>query len=95
MALLLYSLHIIFSFLKLQSDFVFRPTGNLIATSRCDSDKREVIFYERNGQRRSKFECGPHQGTEIDWLGWNTDGNILCIQSKNSEGTAQEGTVLL
>ncbi|VDK82896.1 unnamed protein product [Litomosoides sigmodontis] len=75
---------------NVEETLAYRPTGNLIATSRCDSDKREIIFYERNGQRRSKFECGPHQGTKIDWLGWNIDGNILCVQYKNLEGTAQE-----
>uniref|UniRef100_A0A8R1TX78 Elongator complex protein 1 n=1 Tax=Onchocerca volvulus TaxID=6282 RepID=A0A8R1TX78_ONCVO len=75
---------------NVEETLTYRPTGNLIAVSRCDGDKREIVFYERNGQRRSKFELGPHQGTIINWMGWNTDGNILCVQTKNSAGTAQE-----
>uniref|UniRef100_A0A0R3RXY0 Elongator complex protein 1 n=1 Tax=Elaeophora elaphi TaxID=1147741 RepID=A0A0R3RXY0_9BILA len=75
---------------NVEETLAYRPTGNLIATSRCDGDKREIIFYERNGQKRSKFEYGPHQGTIIDWMGWNIDGNILCVQSRDLMGTAQE-----
>ncbi|VDM09694.1 unnamed protein product, partial [Wuchereria bancrofti] len=75
---------------NVEETLAYRPTGNIIATSRCDNDKREIIFYERNGQRRSKFECGPHQGTVINWMGWNTDGNILCVQSKDLAGTVEE-----
>nr|CRZ25476.1 Bm638 [Brugia malayi] len=75
---------------NVEETLAYRPTGNIIATSRYDSDKREIIFYERNGQRRSKFECGPHQGSLINWMGWNTDGNILCVQSKDLAGTAEE-----
>ncbi|VDO35960.1 unnamed protein product [Onchocerca flexuosa] len=75
---------------NVEETLAYRPTGNLIAVSRCSGDKREIIFYERNGQRRSKFELGPHQGTIINMMGWNTDGKILCVQTKNSAGTAQE-----
>ncbi|CAG9532078.1 unnamed protein product [Cercopithifilaria johnstoni] len=75
---------------NVEETLAYRPTGNLIATSRCDGDRREIIFYERNGQKRSKFEYGPHQGTAIDWMGWNTDGNILCVRSIDLLGTAQE-----
>ncbi|KAM3717585.1 Elongator complex protein [Dirofilaria immitis] len=75
---------------NVEETLAYRPTGNLIAASRCDDDKREIIFYERNGQRRSKFVSGPHKGTIVNWIGWNTDGNILCVQTKNSAGTAEE-----
>ncbi|VBB31726.1 unnamed protein product [Acanthocheilonema viteae] len=75
---------------NVEETLAYRPTGNLIATSRCDGDKREIIFYERNGQRRSKFGYELHHGTAIDWMGWNADGNILCVQSKDLVGTAQE-----
>uniref|UniRef100_A0A1I7VRA1 Elongator complex protein 1 n=1 Tax=Loa loa TaxID=7209 RepID=A0A1I7VRA1_LOALO len=74
---------------NVEETLAYRPTGNLIATSRCDGDKREIIFYERNGQKRSKFEYR-HQGTAIDWMGWNTDGNIFCVRSKDLTGIVQE-----
>lgn len=70
---------------------LFRPTGNLIATSRIRDTTRDIIFYERNGQRRSDFELGPHEGTVINWMAWSIDGSILCVRLGNREGLAEEG----
>uniref|UniRef100_A0A915Q691 Elongator complex protein 1 n=1 Tax=Setaria digitata TaxID=48799 RepID=A0A915Q691_9BILA len=75
---------------NVEETVAYKPTGNLIATSRHKGDEREIIFYERNGQRRSKFQHGLHRGTIIDWMGWNNDGNIFCVQSTLSETATQE-----
>ncbi|VDN26643.1 unnamed protein product [Gongylonema pulchrum] len=68
----------------------YRPTGNLIATSAVRDGFRHIVLHERNGQRRSEFELGPCElGSVIEWMGWNTDGNILAVRLRNERFTEQ------
>ncbi|VDN07535.1 unnamed protein product [Thelazia callipaeda] len=75
---------------NVEEALAFKPTGNLIAISRLKNNAREIIFYERNGQKRSHFEHGSRQEILIEWMGWNKTGDIFCTLTWDSENAAQE-----
>lgn len=60
---------------------LFRPTGNLLATTRLLNGKRSVWFFERNGQYRSNFDLPGENPAENEpkWLGWNMESTILAL----------------
>ena len=39
----------------LEIDFVFRPSGSLIASSQRKPHRHEIVFFERNGLRHGEF----------------------------------------
>ncbi|MFH4977568.1 hypothetical protein AB6A40_004277 [Gnathostoma spinigerum] len=63
----------------------FRPVGNLIAASRVLSGKRDIVFYERNGQKRHSFYLGLQKRDMVHCLAWNVDGSILMVHLISSD----------
>ncbi|KAL8853204.1 MAG: hypothetical protein Q9221_001938 [Calogaya cf. arnoldii] len=63
----------------------WRPAGNLLAAVQLFEDKRQVVFFERNGLRRGQFPLRPLDGVEtgteasIRALQWNVDSTVLAI----------------
>ncbi|KAL8798214.1 MAG: hypothetical protein Q9182_006859 [Xanthomendoza sp. 2 TL-2023] len=63
----------------------WRPAGNLLASVQLFEDKRQVIFFERNGLRHGQFTLRPLDGGEpgidspIRALQWNVDSTVLAI----------------
>ncbi|KAI5809605.1 IKI3 family protein [Peziza echinospora] len=67
----------------LEGPLSWRPSGNLISTIQRFSDRRDVIFFERNGLRHGEFSISIPQnsvGTQkINQLAWNADSSVLAI----------------
>jgi elongator complex protein 1 len=68
----------------LEGALSWRPSGNLIAGIRRQSDKFEVVFFERNGLRHGQFDLRiPSEDIErlkvCPKLKWNSDSNVLAI----------------
>lgn len=63
----------------------WRPAGNLLAGVQLFEDKRQVVFFERNGLRHGQFPLRPLDGVEdgeevsIRSLQWNIDSTVLAI----------------
>ncbi|KAL8934000.1 MAG: hypothetical protein Q9216_006116 [Gyalolechia sp. 2 TL-2023] len=63
----------------------WRPAGNLLAGVQLFEDKRQVVFFERNGLRHGQFPLRPLDGVEnekevfIHSLKWNADSTVLAI----------------
>ncbi|KAL8761308.1 MAG: hypothetical protein Q9184_002550 [Pyrenodesmia sp. 2 TL-2023] len=63
----------------------WRPAGNLLAAVQSFEDKRQVIFFERNGLRHGQFPLRPlgrvGDGKEvlIRSLQWNIDSTVLAV----------------
>lgn len=63
----------------------WRPAGNLLAGVQLFEDKRQVVFFERNGLRHGQFPLRPLDGAEdgrealIRSLQWNVDSTVLAI----------------
>ncbi|KAL8895513.1 MAG: hypothetical protein Q9207_008142 [Kuettlingeria erythrocarpa] len=63
----------------------WRPAGNLLAGVQISKDKRQVVFFERNGLRHGQFPLRPLDGIEegmevlILSLQWNVDSTVLAI----------------
>ncbi|KAL8808594.1 MAG: hypothetical protein Q9200_004213 [Gallowayella weberi] len=63
----------------------WRPVGNLLAGVQLFEDKRQVVFFERNGLRHGQFTLRPLDGgepgndTPIRALQWNVDSTVLAI----------------
>lgn len=68
----------------LEGALSWRPSGNLIASTRRTSDKVEVVFFERNGLRHGQFDLRftPEELSTIErpvTLAWNSDSNVLAV----------------
>ncbi|KAL8995173.1 MAG: hypothetical protein Q9188_006876, partial [Gyalolechia gomerana] len=63
----------------------WRPAGNLLAGIQLFEDKRQVVFFERNGLRHGQFPLRPLDGVEdgnevfVRSLHWNVDSTVLAI----------------
>lgn len=63
----------------------WRPAGNLLAGIQLFEDKRQVVFFERNGLRHGQFPLRPldeiRDGKEVQIrsLQWNVDSTVLAI----------------
>lgn len=63
----------------------WRPAGNLLAGVQLFENKRQVVFFERNGLRHGQFPLQPLDGIEdgkensIRSLQWNVDSTVLAI----------------
>ncbi|KAL8694552.1 MAG: hypothetical protein Q9218_000808 [Villophora microphyllina] len=63
----------------------WRPAGNLLAAIQIFEEKRQVIFFERNGLRHGQFPLRPLDGLEegkevaIRSLQWNVGSTVLAI----------------
>ncbi|KAL8692939.1 MAG: hypothetical protein Q9224_003859 [Gallowayella concinna] len=63
----------------------WRPAGNLLAGVQLLDDKRQVIFFERNGLRHGQFTLRPLDGDEVGIetpiraLQWNVDSTVLAV----------------
>jgi elongator complex protein 1 len=68
----------------LEGALSWRPSGNLIASTRRSQDKIEVVFFERNGLRHGQFDLRFTQ-EELEsltvslTLKWNSDSNVLAV----------------
>lgn len=68
----------------LEGALSWRPSGNLIASTRRTSDKIEVIFFERNGLRHGQFDLRLGGEVLADLtqplsLKWNIDSSVLAV----------------
>ena len=68
----------------LESALSWRPSGNLIASTRRLADKIEVVFFERNGLRHGQFDLRLTSEeikalTTPVTLRWNSDSNVLAV----------------
>lgn len=63
----------------------WRPAGNLLAGIQLFEDKRQVVFFERNGLRHGQFLLRPLEGADagkeasVRSLQWNVDSTVLAI----------------
>lgn len=68
----------------LQGALSWRPSGNLIASTRQSADRVEVVFFERNGLRHGQFDLRftseelQSLSTPLS-LAWNSDSNVLAV----------------
>lgn len=68
----------------LEGALSWRPSGNLIASTRRTSDKVEVVFFERNGLRHGQFDLR-FTVEELAALSvpltlkWNSDSNVIAV----------------
>ncbi|KAH6875352.1 elongator complex protein 1 [Alternaria rosae] len=68
----------------LEGALSWRPSGNLIASTRRTEDKIEVVFFERNGLRHGQFDLRftPEELAVLSIplsLKWNSDSNVLAV----------------
>ncbi|KAF1830666.1 IkappaB kinase complex, IKAP component [Decorospora gaudefroyi] len=68
----------------LEGALSWRPSGNLIASTRRTKDKIEVVFFERNGLRHGQFDLRltPEELAALTTpltLRWNSDSSILAV----------------
>lgn len=63
----------------------WRPAGNLLAGIQFFENKRQVIFFERNGLRHGQFPLRPLDAPEhgvdtpVRALQWNVDSTVLAV----------------
>jgi len=72
----------------LEGALSWRPSGNLIASTRRTEDKIEVVFFERNGLRHGQFDLRftPEELAALSiplTLKWNSDSNVLAVSYPN------------
>ncbi|KAF1937312.1 elongator complex protein 1 [Clathrospora elynae] len=72
----------------LEGALSWRPSGNLIASTRRTSDRIEVVFFERNGLRHGQFDLRftPEELAALTTpltLKWNSDSNVLAVSHPN------------
>jgi elongator complex protein 1 len=72
----------------LEGALSWRPSGNLIASTRRTDDKIEVVFFERNGLRHGQFDLRltSEELTALSiplTLKWNSDSNVLAVSYKD------------
>lgn len=72
----------------LEGALSWRPSGNLIASTKRSDDRVEVVFFERNGLRHGQFDLRLTAQEMQDLtkplaLGWNTDSNVLAVSYPN------------
>jgi elongator complex protein 1 len=68
----------------LEGALSWRPSGNLVASTRRIEEKIEVVFFERNGLRHGQFDL---RFTSEEFaalttpltLKWNSDSNVLAV----------------
>ncbi|CAG5182057.1 uncharacterized protein ALTATR162_LOCUS9970 [Alternaria atra] len=68
----------------LEGALSWRPSGNLIASTRRTNEKIEVVFFERNGLRHGQFDLRftPEELAALSiplTLKWNSDSNVLAV----------------
>lgn len=72
----------------LEGALSWRPSGNLIASTRRLKDRLEVVFFERNGLRHGQFDLR-FASQELEnltkpvSLSWNSDSNVLAVAYPN------------
>ncbi|RMZ66090.1 elongator complex 1 [Pyrenophora seminiperda CCB06] len=72
----------------LEGSLSWRPSGNLIASTRRTAENVEVVFFERNGLRHGQFDLRftPEELTALTTplsLKWNSDSNVLAVSYPN------------
>lgn len=73
----------------LESNLIWRPSGNLIATTQKHSDKYVVAFFEKNGLKHGEFAIPVNGSTIVEDLYWSSDSEILTLQCKDLESNEQ------
>ncbi|KAK6339082.1 hypothetical protein TWF696_009870 [Orbilia brochopaga] len=72
----------------MEDSLSWRPSGNIIASTKRDGESVEVIFFERNGLRHGEFRLPlPKTNTRnnrVYGLNWNADSTVLavCLQDR-------------
>jgi elongator complex protein 1 len=69
----------------LESSLTWRPNGSIIASTQFlkAQNKRQVVFFERNGLRHGEFILQPHK--DVKDLYWSSDSNVLAVVYKSEE----------
>jgi elongator complex protein 1 len=66
----------------LEQHVEWRPSGNLIASVQ-QSNKHQVIFFEKNGLRHGEFDLRDHD--KVSSLQWNADSSLLAIVKETGQ----------
>lgn len=63
----------------LEESLAWRPNGSIIASTQFlkSQNKRQVIFFERNGLRHGEFLLSPDK--RVKDLAWSADSNVLAV----------------
>jgi len=67
----------------MEKSLAMKPVGNIMAVTRVMNSKRDVWFYERNGQWRYNFYAGDDD-SEIISIKWNSDGTVLLLHLRRN-----------
>lgn len=69
----------------LENSLAWRPNGSIIASTQFlkVQNKRQVVFFERNGLRHGEFLLQPQK--EVKDLYWSSDSNVLAVVFKSEE----------
>ena len=69
----------------LENSLAWRPNGSIIASTQFlkAQNKRQVVFFERNGLRHGEFLLQPQK--EVKDLYWSSDSNTLAVVYKSEE----------
>ncbi|KAF2663962.1 elongator complex protein-like protein 1 [Microthyrium microscopicum] len=73
---------------SLEGALSWRPSGNLLAGLKRNSDSAEVVFFERNGLRHGQFKLRVTEEELKTWassikLEWNYDSTVLAVLLKD------------
>lgn len=67
----------------LESNLVWRPSGNVIATTQRLHNKYMVSFFEKNGLKHGGFDLNLNTTTQVESILWSSDSEILTLQCKD------------
>ncbi|KAE9553077.1 hypothetical protein FO519_003710 [Halicephalobus sp. NKZ332] len=67
----------------MEKSLSMKPVGNIMAVTRVMNNKRDVWFYERNGQWRHNFFAGDSDADVIS-VKWNSDGSVLLLHLRRN-----------
>ncbi|CAH0758252.1 unnamed protein product [Diatraea saccharalis] len=67
----------------LESNLSWRPSGNLIATTRKTNEHYFIDFFEKNGLKHGGFPIPVSSDTTVEDIAWSTDSEILTLQCRN------------
>ncbi|XP_046966489.1 putative elongator complex protein 1 [Vanessa cardui] len=68
----------------LEANLSWRPSGNLIATTQQQGEKKKISFFEKNGLKHGEFVIPISSTTIVEDLLWSFDSEILTILCKDT-----------
>ncbi|XP_068622441.1 elongator complex protein 1 [Battus philenor] len=71
----------------LESNLMWRPSGNLIATTQKLKNKYVVAFFEKNGLKHGEFAIPVDSETIVEDVLWSPDSELLTLRCRSSDDT--------